>query len=95
MEHDQDGSSREPVLPIEVQDRGTGSQIIKRSTLDQASCLTQRKSLGWSHQELATRSGFSVMTIVEFEEGRRTLSEAAKVNLSRTLRQGFRRGKGS
>ncbi|MBU6463479.1 MAG: helix-turn-helix transcriptional regulator [Bradyrhizobium sp.] len=93
MENEQDGLGRKPVP--KVQGNGTGSQIVKRITLDQASCRTQRTSLGWSHQELAKRSGFSVNTIVEFEEGRRALSEAAQVSLSRALRQGAGRQKPS
>jgi DNA-binding transcriptional regulator YiaG len=57
--------------------------------LDFAQCRTQRVALGWSLAELAKRTGFSVSTISEFEEGRRSLKEAAIVALQRALRKGL------
>jgi DNA-binding transcriptional regulator YiaG len=57
-------------------------------------CRIQRTALGWSLADLSSRSGFSVSTISEFEEGRRPLREAALVALQRALRKGFSSVKG-
>jgi DNA-binding transcriptional regulator YiaG len=61
----------------------------KARALDFTECRMQRAALGWSLADLASRSGFSVTTISEFEEGRRPLREAALVALQRALRKGL------
>jgi DNA-binding transcriptional regulator YiaG len=65
------------------------SQVARARTLDFTECRSQRAALGWSLADLASRSGFSVATISEFEEGRRSLREAALVALQRALRKGL------
>lgn len=58
------------------------------TNLPAAECKTQRERLGWSVQELSSRSGFPVATLIEFEGGRRTLGLSAQVALRRALRKG-------
>ncbi len=53
-------------------------------------CRAQRERLGWSLQDLSSRSGFPVATLVEFEGGQRTLGLSAQVALQRALRKGSR-----
>jgi DNA-binding transcriptional regulator YiaG len=60
------------------------------SALPAAECEAQRKSLGWSMQDLALRSGFPVTTLAEFENGQRDLGLSARVALQRILRKGAR-----
>jgi len=60
------------------------------NALPAAECRAQREGLGWSMQELATRSGFPVTTLTEFEGGHRTLGLSAQVALRRILRKGAR-----
>jgi DNA-binding transcriptional regulator YiaG len=60
------------------------------NTLPAAECQAQRERLGWSMQDLATRSGFPVTTLAEFENGQRVLGLSAQVALQRILRKAAR-----
>jgi DNA-binding transcriptional regulator YiaG len=60
------------------------------NTLPAAECQAQRNRLGWSMQDLASRSGFPVTTLTEFESGQRALGLSAQVALQRILRKGAR-----
>jgi len=84
-----------PLSNSEPESGRTGSQ--RRETvpklamnLPAGECRAQRERLGWSLQDLSSRSGFPVATLVEFEGGQRTLGLSAQVALQRALRKGSR-----
>jgi len=79
----------------EPESRRTGSQ--RRETVPKLAvnspageCRAQRERLGWSLQDLSSRSGFPVATLAEFEGGQRALGLSAQVALQRALRKGSR-----
>ncbi len=72
----------------ELQRRQTPPKLV--ANLPAAECRVQRERLGWSVQDLSSRSGFPVVTLIEFEGGRRTLGLSAQVALRRALRKGTR-----
>ncbi len=72
----------------ELQRRQTPPKLV--ANLPAAECRVQRERLGWSVQDLSSRSGFPVDTLMEFEGGRRTLGLSAQVALQRVLRKGAR-----
>lgn len=60
------------------------------TNLPATECKARRERLGWSVQDLSSRSGFPVATLVEFEGGQRALGLSAQVALQRVFRKGAR-----
>jgi DNA-binding transcriptional regulator YiaG len=76
---------------VQVAEQAASVEPMRPGAMEPAECRAGRALLGWSLQELAARTGFSVRTISNFEEGRQLIPLSAKVALRRAFKRGLRK----